>query len=225
MRFAASAVVLGSVASMAAAVASPPLDFYPDVVPMNKRHTSGPGYECHASCGYAIKNSKVANEGYCKDASWTKLLHDCLDCALKYEIWDYYRRGVRVAAERCDLDATPKPVDGGASSKAELATAAASTTSVVTSAAPSQTSASAISTTISTAVEQTTSVSSHHHVPAPHASAATGAWMVTSAPTTAAGELNSTAPGAVIVTAGASKNILSGLAVAGLAALAAAGLF
>lgn len=203
--------------------------------------------------GQTIRISRSPKGGYCKDETWKKRFDDCLDCALKFDIWDYYSTGVGSAAGKCGLDATPKPVDGGASSKAESATAAASTTAVVTSAAPSQTSASSVSTAvehatsvssrrhdpdhhhdpalhhdpahhhdpaphasamsppieqttsesshhhlpaphaspISTPIEHTTSESSHHHVPAPHASAATGASAVASAPTAAAGELNS----------------------------------
>lgn len=51
MRFTASALAIGAVASLAAAVANPDFFSFPDIVPMAKRQTSGPAYQCHASCG------------------------------------------------------------------------------------------------------------------------------------------------------------------------------
>lgn len=43
-------ISLGLMASTAVAVASPGFDF-PDSVPMDKRATTGPAYQCHAKCG------------------------------------------------------------------------------------------------------------------------------------------------------------------------------
>lgn len=51
MRFAAPAVVLGSLAYTAAAVASPVDDFMLDMAPMEKRQMSSEQKECHTNCG------------------------------------------------------------------------------------------------------------------------------------------------------------------------------
>mgnify|MGYP000871441820 CR=1 FL=1 len=50
MQRVAQIVALGSLASSAVAVARTGFEF-PDSVPMHKRQTSGPSYECHANCG------------------------------------------------------------------------------------------------------------------------------------------------------------------------------
>ncbi|OAQ65021.1 hypothetical protein VFPPC_13982 [Pochonia chlamydosporia 170] len=206
MRFAVSAIIVGSLASTAIAAANPGFDF-PDAVPVAKRQTSGPSYECHASCGYAIKNS--ATDGYCKDQSWVKLLDDCLNCALKYNIWQYYGEKVGAAAKKCGLDSTPKPVEGGGSSKVQSSTAAPSTTPVTTGAQQT------------TSPGQTTSgAGQSSQAPAP----STTPVVPTTGPTTVAPGTNSTTSGTPPVTAGGSQNMLSGLIVVGIAALAAANL-
>ncbi|KAM3514407.1 hypothetical protein MY11210_001961 [Beauveria gryllotalpidicola] len=111
MHFVASLVAVGSAASLASAGS---IGFeFPASVPLSKRQTSGPAYDCHASCGYAIQDS--TKEGYCSDAKWKSLLSGCLDCALTYDIWKYYGTKVGAAAEECGLEATPKP-SGGAGS-------------------------------------------------------------------------------------------------------------
>lgn len=52
MQLTYTAFVLGSLATLAAANAPAKREFqFPDTVPMHKRQTSGPAYECHASCG------------------------------------------------------------------------------------------------------------------------------------------------------------------------------
>ncbi|KID91939.1 hypothetical protein MGU_00850 [Metarhizium guizhouense ARSEF 977] len=206
MRFTASALAIGAVASLAAAVANPDFSF-PDIVPMAKRQTSGPAYQCHASCGYAIQNS--AKDGYCQDQSWVKLLDDCLDCALKYRIWQWYGDKVSAAARKCGLDATPKPVEDGGSSQVGSGTAAPSTAPVTTAAqqtsVPGQ-STHAESRSVSGPVAPTSSV------------------QTTAASYVGPGH-NSTASHAPTVTAGASQNMLSGRVVAGVAVLVAANMF
>ncbi|EFY98091.1 hypothetical protein X797_009064 [Metarhizium robertsii] len=205
MRFTASALAIGAVASLAAAVANPDFNF-PDIVPMAKRQTSGPAYQCHASCGYAIQNS--ARDGYCQDQSWVKLLDDCLDCALKYKIWQWYGDKVSAAAGKCGLDATPKPVDDGGSSQVGSGTAAPSTTPITTAAqqTPPGQSTHAESRSVSGPVAPTSVV------------------QTTAASDVAPGH-NSTASHAPTVTAGASQNMLSGRVVAGVAVLIAANMF
>ncbi|KAF5123324.1 hypothetical protein E5D57_011236 [Metarhizium anisopliae] len=205
MRFTASALAIGAVASLAAAVANPDFSF-PDIVPMAKRQTSGPAYQCHASCGYAIQNS--ARDGYCQDQSWVKLLDDCLDCALKYKIWQWYGDKVSAAAGKCGLDATPKPVEDGGSSQVGSGTAAPSTAPITTAAqqTPPGQSTHAESRSVSGPVAPTSVV------------------QTTAASDVAPGH-NSTASHAPTVTAGASQNMLSGRVVAGVAVLIAANMF
>ncbi|KAK2776398.1 hypothetical protein CKAH01_12452 [Colletotrichum kahawae] len=92
--------VIATLSSTAAALEWPP------VVPLHARQlTSGPKYECHADCGYAILGAEQDN--YCTNETWTGLLEGCLECAEKYDIWQYYGDGVTEAAEDCNLDATP----------------------------------------------------------------------------------------------------------------------
>ncbi|KGQ08834.1 hypothetical protein BB8028_0001g08480 [Beauveria bassiana] len=113
MHFVASLVAVGSAVSLASAGS---IGFeFPASVPLSKRQTSGPAYECHANCGYAIQDS--AKEGYCSDAKWKSLLSNCLDCALTYDIWKHYGTKVGAAAEKCGFESTPKP-SGGAGSAA-----------------------------------------------------------------------------------------------------------
>ncbi|KAM3532130.1 hypothetical protein NHJ13051_000506 [Beauveria bassiana] len=113
MHFVASLVAVGSAVSLAYAGS---IGFeFPASVPLSKRQTSGPAYECHANCGYAIQDS--AKEGYCSDAKWKSLLSNCLDCALTYDIWKHYGTKVGAAAEKCGFESTPKP-SGGAGSAA-----------------------------------------------------------------------------------------------------------
>ncbi|KAK8932355.1 hypothetical protein H634G_04822 [Metarhizium anisopliae BRIP 53293] len=206
MRFTASALAIGAVASLAAAVANPDFSF-PDIVPMAKRQTSGPAYQCHASCGYAIQNS--AKDGYCQDQSWVKLLDDCLDCALKYKIWQWYGDKVSAAAGKCGLEATPKPVADGGSSQIGSGTAALSTAPITTTA------------------QQTSAPGQSTHVESRSVSgpvAPTSVVQTTAASDVAPGH-NSTASHAPTVTAGASQNMLSGRVVAGVAVLIAVNMF
>lgn len=53
MQLISSIVTLGSLASTAIAVSEVGFEF-PDSVPMSKRQTDGPSYECHADCGMSI---------------------------------------------------------------------------------------------------------------------------------------------------------------------------
>lgn len=50
MQLTSSIVSLGFLASAASAIALEGFEF-PDFVPMHKRQTEGPSYECHANCG------------------------------------------------------------------------------------------------------------------------------------------------------------------------------
>ncbi|KAL4993123.1 hypothetical protein BDV10DRAFT_33004 [Aspergillus recurvatus] len=107
------AVILASVAAFQ----------YPDFVPLSKRQAPGtPQYECHANCGGIITASR--SDGYCDSSNFKSMLSDCLNCALKYDIWKYYGNSVASAAENCGLDATPvEPSASDASPATETATA------------------------------------------------------------------------------------------------------
>ncbi|KAJ5006343.1 hypothetical protein K4K48_004166 [Colletotrichum sp. SAR 10_66] len=125
--------VIATLASTAAA-----LEWLP-VVPLHARQlTSGPKYECHADCGYAILGAEQDN--YCTNETWTGLLEGCLECAEKYDIWQYYGDGVTEAAEGCNLDATPVSASNS-SSNATTTTGTSATGS--TSSPTSSTSATA----------------------------------------------------------------------------------
>lgn len=110
-----------------------------------------------------------------------KLLDDCLDCALKYQIWQWYGEKVGAAAKKCGLDATPKPVDGGASSKASSQPAAPTTAPVTTGAQQT------------TAAGQTSQANTQpSSAPVPSTSAAPG---TTAVQTTKATKATTVAPG------------------------------
>jgi hypothetical protein len=100
---------------------------FPDSVPMHKRQTSGPKFECHSACGNTILQSQ-SNADYCDDSTWNGLFEDCMDCALEFEIWQYYSPQVKPAAEACGLDPTPKPVGGGSEGGSDTTTSAAAQT-------------------------------------------------------------------------------------------------
>ncbi|KAI5288231.1 hypothetical protein KEM52_001248 [Ascosphaera acerosa] len=121
MRFSVGYLLL---ALSAAAIAAPE----PEVV--NSPEPGTPAYECHADCGGVITISK--EEKYCSRDDFKKKVKSCLNCANKYDIWQFYGSKVASAAESCDLDSEPKKY-----SKDEIvkATVAASATATVTATA------------------------------------------------------------------------------------------
>ena len=70
-------------------------------------------------------------------------LDACLDCALEFDIWQYYGDSVSTAAKACGLDATPLSANatttGGANSTTLPTTAASSASSGNASAEPTTT--------------------------------------------------------------------------------------
>ncbi|KAM5344971.1 hypothetical protein ACJ41O_010833 [Fusarium nematophilum] len=129
-------VVLGSLASLAAASIKREFQF-PDSVPLSRRQTSGPEYECHANCGYTILNAE--DEGYCDSPEWKELFEGCLACANQYDMWGDYGAGVEAAAEACGLEAVPEGASGGSGGSATGPAAEATATvdaTAETSAAP-----------------------------------------------------------------------------------------
>ncbi|KAM0666659.1 hypothetical protein MY8738_002099 [Beauveria namnaoensis] len=186
MHFVASLVAVGSAVSLASAGS---IGFeFPASVPLSKRQTSGPAYECHANCGYASQDS--AKEGYCSDAKWKSLLSNCLDCALTYDIWKYYGTKVGAAAEKCGFESTPKP-SGGAGSAAPSEPAKTDASAPASSAPASSAPASSAPATQSSAASQPSApgqTSQSATAPQTTASQATGSSQVpsTSAATTTA---------------------------------------
>ncbi|KAH7318283.1 hypothetical protein B0I35DRAFT_478802 [Stachybotrys elegans] len=151
-----SLLTLGPV--LAAAAVSRDAFEFPDTVPMEKRQTSGPSYECHADCGFAIRNART--EGYCEDPEWLELLDGCLDCALEFDIWQHYGGSVGEAAEACGLDATPRPAGAEAESSSTPAPATTlETSSTSPTSAPVTSSEALPASTTSAAVVTTTSAS------------------------------------------------------------------
>ncbi|KAF4975022.1 hypothetical protein FZEAL_8143 [Fusarium zealandicum] len=132
MQLTYTAVVLGSLAAVASASVKREFQF-PDTVPLSRRQTSGPEYECHANCGYTIMNAE--DEGYCDSDEWNELLDGCLKCANEYDMWADYGRGVQAAAEACGLEAEPVGASGSSASGTAVATTTvtASTTTVADS--------------------------------------------------------------------------------------------
>lgn len=66
-------------------------------------------------------------ENYCENSTFTTELEACLECALQYDIWQYYGESVAAAAEACGLDATPLAAANATTNG--TATATGSTTS------------------------------------------------------------------------------------------------
>ncbi|KAJ4233268.1 hypothetical protein NW759_002049 [Fusarium solani] len=211
MQLAYTAVILGSLASLASATVKRELPF-PDSVPLHKRQPSGPEYQCHANCGYTILNAD--EEGYCDSDEWKKLLADCLKCANQYDMWGDYGNGVTGAAKACGIDAVPE----GASSGSATGTSAVAATTVVTSVtSAAATSAVESSTEETTAVVETTS-----------AAAASSTAAETAATTAESSADANTTPGAAPTTTendnSASNFALSGVLAVAAALVAAAGL-
>ncbi|EXJ70766.1 uncharacterized protein A1O5_05756 [Cladophialophora psammophila CBS 110553] len=83
---------------------------YPVSFPVYRRQEPGtPEYDCHTNCGAVIVAGRT--EGYCDTANFTTALEACLDCALEFDIWQYYGGSVAEAATACGLDATPVPAN------------------------------------------------------------------------------------------------------------------
>lgn len=79
------------------------------------------------SKGYTIKDSR--QDGYCDSSEWKKLLDDCLDCALQYDIWKDYGDYVKQAASGCGIDATPVSASGSAGASTPTPTPSGSSSS------------------------------------------------------------------------------------------------
>lgn len=108
--------------------------------------------------GYAILASESNN--YCSNSTFTSDLSACLDCALTYDIWQYYGDQVAAAAEACGDNATPSASSTSASpsSTGSVASSTAVTGAVSTTASSSSGSASIAA--VPTSVSQTSASNS-----------------------------------------------------------------
>ncbi|RMJ19655.1 hypothetical protein BHE90_001715 [Fusarium euwallaceae] len=217
MQLTYTAVILGSLASLASANVKRELPF-PDSVPLHKRQPSGAEYECHADCGYTILNAD--EEGYCDSDEWKQLLADCLKCANQYDMWGDYGNGVTGAAKACGIDAVPE----GASSGSATGSSAAATTTVVTSVTSAAATSDAATSAEESSAEETTAAAETTSAAAASSTAA----EETAATTAETSADANTTPGAAPTTTendnSASNFALSGVLAIGAALIAAAGL-
>ncbi|KIW51512.1 hypothetical protein PV05_10225 [Exophiala xenobiotica] len=168
---------------------------FPEAVPLYRRQAPGtPEYDCHANCGAVIVDGRTT--GYCDSANFTTVLDACLDCALQYDIWQYYGNSVSEAAEGCGLDATPIPANS---------TTAANSTSV--SVTTSQTATSSEGTTTSS--------------PATSSATEGSSTVVTTSATTATAATSSSPTAESADSAGSKAYVNSGLAMVAIPALLA----
>ncbi|KAJ5855977.1 uncharacterized protein N7529_009921 [Penicillium soppii] len=106
---------------------------WPNLSSLLKREDITPGsplYNCHEACGEVILISE--SNDYCSNSTFTTDLRSCLECALTYNIWQYYGDHVKSAASSCSDDATPSS-SSAMSGTAATATATTTTTTTTTS--------------------------------------------------------------------------------------------
>ncbi|KAK7215118.1 hypothetical protein V2G26_003121 [Clonostachys chloroleuca] len=193
MRF-STTVVLAATAVSAASITRRDTFEFPENVPLvEKRQEPGtPRYECHANCGTALQLSR-ASDFSCDNSDFTHQFNACLDCALEFDIWQYYGSGLKAAATKCGLDATPKPTGSTGSSSAQ-STSAAPTSAAPTSAAPTSTAASSAA---QTSAAQTSAASSSAAASSTAAVSSSGAAPSSSAVQTGTSRSASASSGAV----------------------------
>ncbi|OAP65387.1 hypothetical protein AYL99_01359 [Fonsecaea erecta] len=163
MRYALPSVMALAVASVSASL------LYPDNFPLQRRQEPGtPEYDCHANCGTVIVDGRT--EGYCDSANFTTALEDCLNCALQYDIWQYYGDSVAQAATACGLDATPVPANA---TSATNSSSTATTESNPTTTASSQSTDAASSASTTASLGETPSATTGQTTPTETGAAAT----------------------------------------------------
>ncbi|OQV02537.1 hypothetical protein CLAIMM_07723 [Cladophialophora immunda] len=136
-----------SVMALAVASASASL-MYPSSFPVHRRQEPGtPEYDCHANCGTVIVDGRT--EGYCESANFTTALQACLDCALEFDIWQYYGDSVAAAATACGLDATPVPANATSATNSRATTTESTSMATSATSPPSTEATSSASTTAS----------------------------------------------------------------------------
>ncbi|KAJ5784018.1 uncharacterized protein N7518_009695 [Penicillium psychrosexuale] len=185
---------LVNLAALACAVISASAFDFPEFVPLHRRQEAGtPAYECHANCGGVIVDGRT--DGYCDTDDFTTELAACLECAVEYDIWQYYGTSVSKAATACGLDATPVEASSTTTSASATTTSAS-----VTTASDSETTTSDSASTTETAEESVASAES--------TAAATTSASTSIATTSTASSTPSSTP---VYTGGAMINMGSGL--------------
>ncbi|PYI14909.1 hypothetical protein BO99DRAFT_436862 [Aspergillus violaceofuscus CBS 115571] len=136
---------------------------FPSSVPLIRREDISPGsplYECHADCGGVILMSQDdTNATYCSNATYKTELSGCLECALTYNIWQYYGDDVKSAAEACGDSATPSASSATASATAGANSTATNSGARATGSSSSYASSSSSSSSGSAAAASATSMS------------------------------------------------------------------
>ncbi|KAK4239394.1 hypothetical protein C8A03DRAFT_32566 [Achaetomium macrosporum] len=152
MRSLGLTVVFAALAAFApvnAALADDGLDFHRAL--MSRQAPGTPAYDCHFNCGNTISGGRMAN--HCDNSTWIGLYEACLDCALDFDIWQYYGNGVTNAARACGLSPTPSPSGDSASSPSSTA-AASSASASASGGVSSQSSTARTSVSVSVSVSE-----------------------------------------------------------------------
>lgn len=123
---------LPALVTLACMAASASAFQYPEFVPLHRRQDPGtPEYDCHANCGGVITAAR--KDGYCDSDTFKTELSDCLNCAVKYDIWKYYGSSVSRAATGCGLDGTPVEASSTTAAASVSATESANSVTVTPS--------------------------------------------------------------------------------------------
>ncbi|KAF4548212.1 Hypothetical protein D9617_30g011160 [Elsinoe fawcettii] len=175
-----STIIIAAFAAVASAV---PDSYFTKLL---KRQAPGtPQYDCHAACGAVITASRT--DGFCDTDSFKTNFDSCMDCALVYNIWQYYGASVGRAATTCGLEANPVPATAATTTSASSASsAAAQTTSASAVASDSSSTAAQTVSTTSAAAASTTATSA--------VSSAVSSAVVTSSGRPTSAPANSTTP-------------------------------
>ncbi|KAI5296713.1 hypothetical protein KEM55_005721 [Ascosphaera atra] len=99
-----------------------------------------PRYNCHADCGNVLLLS--SEEEFCSRDDFKKDLKSCLNCANKFDIWQYYGTKVKKAADACDMDDKPKEYSEAEKDKPSTTSSDSKTTTRVTVTATAESKAS-----------------------------------------------------------------------------------
>ncbi|KAI5803465.1 hypothetical protein DFH27DRAFT_49984 [Peziza echinospora] len=141
MRASFATFFLATAISVLTVSASPDAEF--DFTAILKRQAEGtPSYTCHADCGAAITQSKLAEP--CKNEVFLAKYQKCLECSgtTKENIWSMYGRTLGTAGAACGLSTTPIEIvqsTGGVQNGTATATATGNSTILPTASATGNT--------------------------------------------------------------------------------------
>ncbi|KAK3359659.1 hypothetical protein B0T25DRAFT_533531 [Lasiosphaeria hispida] len=129
-------VLLALLAAVVVQAIVPEVDYASPAALVHRQAPGTPQYACHESCGNALAAGRA--EGHCENSTWVGYYEACLDCALDFDIWKYYEKGVTAAASPCSLTPTPSP-SGPASAPSSITGGVPSITTNPSAIAPSTT--------------------------------------------------------------------------------------